>query len=241
MADKWFLVFGSMATLMPMNTDTEQRLRELQTVFLTLNAEINLSAFRTEDTCWNGNILDSLPFLDVLPTLGLSPALTLLDIGTGGGFPLLPLALQLPDAALTGMDATQKKLKAIQQMVDELGIKNVSLLTGRAEELGHKPTYREQFDVVTSRAVAELPVLLEFCSPFVKPTGYVVLWKSLQIDQELASAKNALKELMLHLIHTHQYELPGDFGKRQLLVFRKASKLPKKYPRGVGVPKKNPL
>ena len=220
----------------------EKRLKQLISAFLQENAKINLSAFRTEQSCWTGNILDSMSFLELLQTFSiLQSPFSILDVGTGGGFPLLPLALSLPDAHFTGLDATQKKIDAVRRIADQMNLKNVDLVCGRAETLGQDPRYREQFDVVTARAVAEINELLEYASPFVKPGGKIILWKSLGIDQELKNSKRAQKELRCNLIDQILYELPGDFGKRQLLVFEKTGKLADNYPRGVGVAKKKPI
>ncbi len=219
-------------------SDLEPRLRTLVTVFLAENAKINLSAFRTEEQCWIGNVLDSLAALD-LPQV--TSATKILDVGTGGGFPLLPLALTLPRAQLTGLDSVQKKVEAVGRIAYEMQLTNVRVVAGRAEEYGHNPEYREQFDIVTSRAVAELNVLLEYTSPFVKPGGIVLLWKSMNMEQELRDSLLARAELSCHLTGQHPYELPGDWGKRQLLIFTKAGKLSDKYPRDVGVPGKKPL
>ncbi len=235
---------------MQLHPDLEQRLHELVKFFLSENAKTNLSAFRTQESCWIGNILDSLAVLQ-LPSPLLSAAkdgggvggggVKILDIGTGGGFPLLPLAVSLPDAHLTGMDSTQKKIDAVQRIADALGLKNVDLLCGRAETLGHHPRYREQFDIVTARAVAEVNVLLEYASPFVKPQGKIILWKSMNIDRELHDSATSQKELRCKLVTQHVYELPGDFGKRQLLIFEKTGKISGNYPRAVGVAKKKPV
>jgi 16S rRNA (guanine527-N7)-methyltransferase len=206
--------------------------------FLAENANINLTALRTEEQCWNGNVLDSLPFLD-LPFA--AEAQSILDVGTGGGFPLLPLAVCLPSARLVGLDATQKKIDAVRRIADATGLRNVELLCGRTEQLGRDPQYRERFDVVTARAVAPLNVLLEFCSPFARPGGHVVLWKSLHAEEEIAQSLLARAELSSHLETRHRYDLGGDWGERQLLVFSKSGALPKNYPRGVGVPKSHPL
>ena len=135
----------------------------------------------------------------------------------------------------------KKKIESVGRISHALGLTNVKVISGRSEELGHDPRYREQFDIVTARAVAPINVLLEYCSPFVKPGGHVVLWKSLHIDQELKDSLLARAELSCHLVKQHEYELPGDFGRRQLLVFEKGGKLSGKYPREVGVPKKSPL
>jgi 16S rRNA (guanine527-N7)-methyltransferase len=229
-------------------TDTEALLRQLLMVFLKKNEDINLSALRTEEACWTGNVLDSLALLDILPTLlaGHSPpeaddGWTLADIGTGGGFPLLPLAIAMPHATLTGFDSVGKKMKAVQEIAHDVGINTISLVTERVEELGHEVQYREQFDIACARAVAPIATLLEYCAPFVKPNGYIILWKSLQIDDELAAAESARQALALSQPTSHVYELPGDFGSRQLLIYPKKGRLPKTYPRAVGIPKKTPL
>jgi len=163
------------------------------------------------------------------------------DLGTGGGFPLLPLAICLPEAQLTGLDSTQKKIAAVERIAKELDLENLNLIAGRAEELGRDPAHREQYDLVLSRAVAELNVLLELCAPLCKVGGEIVLWKSMKIDKELEDSLMARAELTCHLIGQHEYELGGKFGKRQLLVFEKTSPTKEKYPRKVGEPKKNPI
>lgn len=211
-------------------------------VFLEENTKLNLSAFRTEEQCWIGNILDSLPAVEHLsPMSNPHSPITILDLGTGGGFPLLPLALLLPQSHWTGMDSIQKKIDAIQRIVDAMGMKNVDLICGRAEELGRDPEHREQYDVVTARAVAPLNVLLEYAAPLVKVGGKILCWKSLQIEQELQESLLARAELSCQLAEKVEYELPGDWGKRQILVFEKRHKTDKKYPRETGMPKKSPL
>jgi len=211
-------------------------------VFLEENSKLNLSALRTEEQCWIGNILDSISLLEVLPTLSIIHSqFSILDVGTGGGFPLLPLALTLPNSVFTGLDATQKKIDAVKRIAEKMDLKNVKLIAGRAEAIGHDKEFREQFELVLSRAVAPINVLLEYCSPFTKPGGHVILRKSLNIEQELKDSLLARAELSCHLIKQHEYTLPGDFGTRQLLVFEKSGKLSRRYPREVGVPKKEPI
>lgn len=227
---------------MELSPDLEQRLRELLRVFLEENAKINLSALRTEEACWIGNILDSLAFLEISAKLAASRTqLSLLDIGTGGGFPLLPLAMALPEWRLTGADAVGKKIRAVETMAKTLGLPNVRVVAGRTEELGRMPEHREQYDIVTARAVAELSVLLEYCAPFAKIGGHVVLWKSTHIEEELAKSVRAQEFLHCPLTMTHRYTLPGDFGERQLLVFTKKAAVGKEFPRPVGMAKKKPL
>lgn len=223
----------------------EPLLRQLIDLFLKENEVTNLSALRDPEAAWVGHIIDSIALLDILPflkeKLGTQNVVKLLDIGTGGGFPLLPLAISLPETQFLGLDATGKKIKAIERMKDKLGLTNIKLIAGRAEDVAHEEPLRETFDIVTSRAVAEIPVLLEYAVPFLRKGGCVVLWKSLSIEKELESSEHAEKVLLTKFIHRHTYELPEPFGKRQLLVFQKEFKTDPRYPRSVGVPKKNPL
>jgi 16S rRNA (guanine(527)-N(7))-methyltransferase RsmG len=130
-----------------------------------------------------------------------------LDIGTGGGFPLLPLALCLPDCSFTGIDSTQKKIDAVYRIVERLGLENCRLFCGRTEELGREAEHREQYDVVTARAVAPVNILLEYAAPFTKVGGHVVLWKSLNIEKELEESLLARAELSCHLVKQHEYSL----------------------------------
>lgn len=241
---------------MKLSTATEERLHKLLRVFLEENQKLNLSSLRSEESCWIGNILDSIALLELLKniepkTINHKP-LNLADIGTGGGFPLLPLAIALPEHHFTGIDSTKKKIGAVNRIIETLHITNAHAIAERAEVLGHDPRHREHYDIVLSRAVAELPTLLEYCSPFAKiglpdeaqeakAEGYIVLWKSLSIEQELSGALHAAKEFHCELVMRRRYTLPGDFGERQLLVFQKKEALPEKYPRAVGIPKKKPL
>ncbi len=219
----------------------ESDLHRLVEVFLAENSKLNLSAFRTPEQCWMGNVRDSVSLLDILADLKLPAAPRMIDIGTGGGFPLLPLAVCLPDMTCVGLDSTQKKVDAVKRIAGTLGMRNVDLICGRTEELGHNPAHREHYHLVVSRGVAPINTLLEYCSPFCAPGGCVVLWKSLNIEEELNNSLLARAEFSCHLIHQHRYSLDADWGERQLMVFEKGGKLPGKYPRGVGVPKKEPL
>jgi 16S rRNA (guanine527-N7)-methyltransferase len=218
---------------------TDAAIDQLVSAFLAENEKINLSALRTPEACRIGNVLDSLAFLDIVERIG-EPK-TLLDVGTGGGFPLLPLALALPQSRLSGMDSTGKKIDAIARIAQALGIGNVMLSKARAEDAGHDKAHREQYDVATARALAATATLAELLSPFVKIGGHVVLWKSMHAGEEIAAAQNALKLCKLDLAFTHTYALPGDFGERQLLVLKKTGPLPRMYPRENGMPGKMPL
>lgn len=220
----------------------EPKLRELVTVFLEENKKLNLSAFRTEEHCWMGNVLDSVSLLDAFTKIeGISVPSTLLDIGTGGGFPLLPLAISLPGTHCSGIDATKKKIDAVQRIVDALGLKNVGLFSERLEEKARDKNFREKFDVVTARAVAPLSVLLEYAVPFLKVGGYCAFWKSSKVADELAESARAQKALSVQFAGTYEYELPENFGKRLIVFFRKTKTTSADYPRSIGTPKAKPL
>ena len=225
--------------------DKEPALRHLVEVFLAENAKLNLSSLRTPDAAWTGHILDSIALLEILPFLEekirTQKLNRLLDIGTGGGFPLLPLAIALPETQCHGLDATGKKIFAVKRMLKEIHLSNVSRHTGRCEELAHDPELRATFDVVTARAVCGIAELLEYAIPFLRPHGCLVLWKSLSAGEEITQSAHAQKVLLAPLIHHHRYELPEPFGVRQLLVFQKEHPTDPRYPRPVGVPKKSPL
>jgi len=222
----------------------------LRDAFLAENMKLNLSAFRTPETCWTGNILDSLAALETEPLRSFShnptpyplpPHPRFLDLGTGGGFPLLPLALCLPQCTFVGLDSVLKKITAVQRIITALQIPNVTLLCGRSEELARENTHREQYDIVLVRALAELNVILEFAAPFLKVGGHLLCWKSLTIEQELKDSLLARSELSCQMEKPYEYDLGGNWGKRQILIFRKRAKTSTKYPREVGEPKKNPL
>ncbi len=218
--------------------DHERLLRELMKNFLAENKKLNLSAYRQEEQCWVGNVLDSV--LGIGP-MELKRGMKVLDIGTGGGFPLLPIALLFPEVTFTGLDATKKKIDAVHRIINKMNIPNVELIVGRAESLGHDPLYREQFDVVLSRAVASLSTLLEFMSPFARVGGDMICYKSLSIEEELVASIQARMQLKARLTGRSEYVLPGDWGKRQLLFFKKTATLTREFPRAVGIPKKQPL
>lgn len=218
----------------------EKKFEELIRVFLEVNANINLSALRTEELCRVGNVQDSLSFELWLATQSVKPK-NLLDIGTGGGFPLLPIALMHPEIECTGMDSIGKKCKAIEEIAKKSCIDNVHTIADRAEPRADLKGYRDSFDIVTARAVAALPTLLEWCAPFVKPNGTLILWKSIHLEDELHHAPEILKKLNLSPFEIIKYDLPLDFGTRQLLITKKLGPCPREFPRTIGLAKTNPL
>lgn len=225
-----------------MITDEQrERLHILKGAFLEENAKLNLSALRTDEACWMGNVLDSLAGLEVPELAELEEGSYIADAGTGGGFPFLPLALTMPKQRFVGMDATQKKLDAIDRIIAKMDIDNAVTVNGRLEELAQREDLREQFDVVTARALAPLNVLIEYLAGLIKVKGHILAWKSLNIDDEMHDALTVRSKLSCHLVRTHEYDLGEGWGKRQILVFQKIAPTPKVFPRVVGVPKKSPI
>lgn len=163
-----------------------------------------------------------------------------LDMGTGGGLPGLALAQARPGVNFLLVDSVGKKIQAVQEVADELELSNLRTVCGRLEELAHQAKYRENFDAVTARALAELPTLLEYAAGFLKVGGELFAWKSAEYEEELASSAKAQEALNLGFVRAHNYVLPGGEG-RSILKFEKMARLPELYPRKVGVPKAKPL
>ena len=198
---------------------------------------LNLFSTRDRELLLDKHIPDALAALDHVSGEG---PLEVMDLGTGGGIPGLPLAIELEDHHFVLVDARAKKVDALKEVADELGLKNVDFEIGRFEDLGRDRDLREMFDFVLARAVAPLPVLLEYASSFVKEGGYFLAWKSQDYQEELASSEFAQSEVVLKHESSHDYQLPTG-EERCLLVFKKVAKLDDKYPRPDGIPKKKPL
>lgn len=173
------------------------------------------------------HLIDSLIPLGLLQGTGI-PFASVLDIGTGGGFPLMPMACVAPDVSFMGMDSTAKKISHIRETAEFAGMTNVSAIAGRAEELAHGEL-RQSFDLVCARAVASLPVLIELCGGFVTPGGHFCALKS-HVEEELEAADRAGKVLGLTNIALIDYEIPGG-DTRCLVIYRKTAPTPAKYPR----------
>lgn len=165
----------------------------------------------------------------------------IIDIGTGAGFPALPIKITNPSVRVTCLDSLNKRIGFLNMVTDALELKHVEKVHGRAEDFGQNKAYREQYDFAVSRAVAELRLLLEFVMPFVKVGGYFIAYKSLKSDQELKDADNAMKVLKCELVDIIKFDLPEDSGTRDLMIFKKTGQIAKNYPRKAGLPKKNPL
>ncbi|ETP71415.1 16S rRNA methyltransferase G [Lachnospiraceae bacterium JC7] len=166
---------------------------------------------------------------------------TLIDVGTGAGFPGLVLKILFPDLNIVLSDSLQKRLKFIQEVIDELGLKKIEVVHGRAEDLAHDPKYREKFDFSTSRAVANLSTLSEYDLPFVKTGGYFIAYKSGKVEDELNQASKAIDVLGGEVESKVNFVLTDGESERSIIFIHKTKKTPKTYPRKAGTPSKSPL
>lgn len=207
-------------------------------IFKEKNVQLNLSAIRKDKDIIIKHFIDSL-----LPIhfFDFEEHKTLIDIGAGGGFPSIPLAIYFPSLEVTINDSIEKKLKAVSEFAQKLDLKNVQTLPGRIEDFGNDEKWREHFDIATLRAVALMPTALEYAAPMVKENGYIVLYKGNTYKEELHQSKNAIEKLNLTLESVHVTELPENQGERAILIFTKETRTSDDYPRAVGEAKKNPL
>lgn len=208
-----------------------------QDLLLDWNTRMNLTAITEPREVILKHFADCLALLTVVDVAGK----TVIDVGTGAGFPGLPLKLACPSAQVTLADALQKRLHFLGAVQEALGLTGLTLLHGRAEDLGHQKSLRESFDLCVSRAVADLPVLLEFCLPFVKVGGRLAALKGPALPQELERSQKALSLLGGRVVLAQETTIPGTDLHHHLLVVEKIAPTPKAYPRKPANIKKRPL
>ena len=171
---------------------SDGRYEMLADIILGWNEKINVTAIREKSEFMKKNVEDSL---SILGRPEISSALRILDLGTGGGFPGLPLAIACPEKSFVLMDSVSKKLKVVADAAERLGLENVEVIHARAEDLARMPEYRESFDLVVSRAVANMSTLSEYCLPFVKKGGWFVAYKTVSAEEEIKAAAKAIRML----------------------------------------------
>ncbi len=205
---------------------------------LEYNKSVNLTAIRDAEGVYLRHIVDSLtlcPHLD--------DGVKLIDVGCGGGFPSLPIAIVREDVSVTSLDSTQKKLNFIDRHAKSVGLANITTLCERAEAVGQSDAYREKFDVCVARGVCEMRMLAELCLPLVRVGGKFIAMKNGEVDEELESAKSAIVKLGGKIVEREDVELLSNDSpiKHSLIIIQKATESPKTYPRDWAKIQKKPL
>lgn len=203
---------------------------------LAENQKHNLVSRKAGEAELYSHIEDSLKILEFCSLAGK----TVIDIGSGAGFPALILAMHCPDARFTLLESDLKKSEFLVAAASELGLDNVQVIRERAEVMGRDPLFRGQFDVCTSRAVAALNIMLEYGLPLLKLEGCLLLWKGKHYQQEIEQAQAAMKLLHARVIELYQYSLLEEKD-RVIVALLKEAETPEQYPRRTGVPSKKPL
>ena len=203
---------------------------ELLTLF---NSKFNLTAIIEKGEVFDKHFIDSVAGLKFLS------GTKLIDVGSGGGFPAIPLKIADKNLHLTMLEATNKKCEFLSTVCSKLNLDNVMVINGRAEELSHKIGYRESYDCCTARAVARLNILVEYCLPFLKIGGKFIVYKSLLTDEELTEAESAIKLLGGKTLSVNKFEMFNQ--SRSIIVIEKVKSTPEKYPRSNANIRKKPL
>ncbi len=225
--EKIFLSYGINLTL-----KQKERFEKYYDLLVYYNSKFNITAITEREEVIKKHFVDSCLGVDKL--IGKS----LIDVGSGGGFPAIPVKILKEDLSLTLLEATGKKCEFLKTVANELNLTDVTVINDRAETLAKNPLYREKFDICSARAVARLNTLSEYCMPFIKVGGTFVSYKG-DAEEEIKEAENAIKILGGKIKDCYFYTLDG--AKRALITVEKIKSTPQKYPRGNGKERKSPL
>ena len=220
-------------------SDTQLRqFDRYQELLVEWNQKMNLTALTEPKDVAIKHMIDSVSVYD---EKWFSEGMSVIDVGTGAGFPGLPLKILCPSLKVTLLDSLNKRVKFLETVVSELGLSDIVCVHARAEEAARQKQYREKFDAVVSRAVARLPILAEYDLPFVRVGGFFAAMKGAKYEEEAEEAKKAVKLLGGGEPVLREIKLPGLEDKRGIIYIRKEKKTPSVYPRKAGTPEKNPI
>lgn len=218
---------------------TKSQLQQFITYYEMLvekNKVMNLTAITEFDEVMEKHFADSLSLVRVI---NLHEPISVMDMGTGAGFPGIPLKIAFPELKVTLADSLNKRVLFLKEVIQSLGLQEIEAIHGRAEDMARMKDYRESYDLCVSRAVANLSTLAEYCLPFVKIGGKFISYKAGECDEEVASAKSSIFLLGGKIEDVKKFDL-GE-SKRAFVMIEKKEGTPKKYPRKAGMPAKNPL
>lgn len=221
-----------------LTAEKEQQFLTFYEMLVEKNKVMNLTAITEFEDVVEKHFLDSISLCQVMD---LNKPLTLLDLGTGAGFPGIPLKIMFPELKITLADSLNKRLLFLNEVMEALNLKDIETVHGRAEELSKRKDYRESFDLCVSRAVANLSTLSEYCLPFIHTSGKFISYKSGEVEVELKDAKKAVFVLGGEIEDVIHFTLPDSDIKRSFVVIHKVHATPKAYPRKAGTPSKSPL
>ena len=222
-------------------TLTEFQLRQFMQYYELLiewNSFMNLTAITEFQEVCTKHFIDSL---SLCKAMDCTKEISIIDVGTGAGFPGIPLKIAYPNLEITLLDSLGKRVKFLKEVIGQLGLEKIDAIYGRAEDFAKPDLLRGQFDICVSRAVANLSSLSEYCIPYVKIGGFFISYKSEKIVEEMASAEKAVHFLGGEFSEQVEFVLPNSDIYRNLVVIKKVKDTPKKYPRKSGLPTKEPL
>lgn len=240
--DDYILLFKKDLEQFNIYIDDEQLNQFIQYYYLLIewNSFMNLTAITEFSEVLKKHFVDSISLVSAIPDLS-KKSYYLIDVGTGAGFPGIPLKIVFPNLEITLLDSLNKRIQFLNNVVSVLNLQKITVIHGRAEDYAKPGKLRESFDLCVSRAVANLATLSEYCIPFVKKDGYFISYKSEKIIEEYDSAKDAIKILGGSFEKQIEFKLPDSDIYRNLFIIRKEKNTPDRFPRKAGIPSREPI